>query len=145
MSEATPARIEDVEAVFAHVLLNAAPVAAIVDDRVSFLVRPQDEHDPTIVVSRGSTLYARTFGGRSAHEKGRIRLTCFAPDYRTLKRLTRAASDAVDEFEGIVGGIEVTEAQVEDVFDLPDLSIIDRDERLLAAAVELQFTFERTD
>lgn len=101
------------------ILTEAAPVADLVDGRVYFGVRPQDERRACIVLSLVSSNRAHTFDGAGGYTQGRLQVDCFAPTYPAAKGLANAAQDALDNFAGTKDETAIDYIETSDARDVP--------------------------
>src|SRR4051794_38130692 len=96
-----------IEVAFRNILVNDAAVAGLAAGRVYFITRPQDQRQPSIVLSLVSAIPGSTFDGNGNYTNGRMQVTCLAPTYPQVKALAQAARGAIDGFTGVQDGTTI--------------------------------------
>lgn len=86
------------EALVAHLLADAA-LGALVDDRITWAVRPQGSALPALVLTRIDSLPDYTMAGPSGLVSSRIQVDSWAVIYAAAKEAARAA-------EAVLSGVD---------------------------------------
>lgn len=100
-------------------LANNDPVKGIVDDRVYFVIAPQNERRPRIVLTLMSAVPGFTFEGRGGYVNGLMQINCLAPTYEQAKQLAQAVRDAVDGYAGTQDGTVFGFIETDNTRDIP--------------------------
>lgn len=87
-----------IEAAIKLLLASDEQLRELVGDRIYFVMRPQDERRPCVILKRVSTFFARTFGGDSGWPKGRMQIDALAESYPTVKRIVQRVRDVIEGF-----------------------------------------------
>ena len=95
-------------------LLNAAPVAAIVGNRISWGVRPQGEAYPSIVLTIVSDPRPQDYKGNIAHRSTRVQADCYGTTRAQVVALREAVIAAIVP-TATVGGVTFRRAFIENV------------------------------
>jgi hypothetical protein len=101
------------------ILKGAAPVLALVADRIYFGVAEQNERRPRIVLTLVSSNRAHTHQGAGGYTRGRMQVDSLAPTYPDAKALAKAAQDALDNYVGTVDGTPIDWIETEEARDIP--------------------------
>jgi hypothetical protein len=121
-------------------LLSTTPaVTAIAGDRVYFNVRPQNERRPSVVLTRVSTGFFRTFKSRAEKVRGAMQVDCLAPTYRTAKELARAVRGVLDGFKGNAGDTRFRWVQIDDESDIPTVPLEGKAEPTFGVSLDVRF------
>src|SRR5687768_6237428 len=101
-----------IEPAFRSLLLAAAPVVSMVQDRVWLGSRPQNELRPGVVLTLVTASHPHTFEEHGGYVQGTMQADCLAPDYKAAKELTEAVKNALDNYTGTVAGVAVDYIEV---------------------------------
>lgn len=80
-------------------LLAAAPVTAIVGDRVAAGVMPEGEDRPYITYSLVTGTREPSLSARGTLRNARMQLNCWSANYGQAKQIALAVQDAIEESE----------------------------------------------
>lgn len=108
-----------IEAAIRTILAQAPAVAALVADRITFVIADQNERRPRIVLTMISDVPGYTHGGKAGWADGHMQIDCLAPTYPEAKTLAATARTAVENFAGTVAGTEILNAEIDDMHDVP--------------------------
>ena len=108
-----------IEPAFRLLLTEAAPVSAVVGDRVYHNVVPQNERRARLVLLLASKEHGHTFQGEDTHVNGNMLVTCLAPTYQQAKELAAAVRTGLDGFGGTKDGTEFGYIECVDESDVP--------------------------
>ena len=103
------------------ILSQDAVIGPLVTDRIYFIVAPQNERRPRIVLLLVSSVPGHTFEGQAGYRKGRLQCDCLAPSYQQAKELATAAQSALDNFTGTVDSTVIDWLEVDEARDIPML------------------------
>ncbi|WP_370286955.1 DUF3168 domain-containing protein [Pseudooceanicola nanhaiensis] len=90
------------EQAFRDILTGDAAVAALATGGVNWGAHPQGQPLPAVVLFLVSGAGGHTLDGPNRLFEGRVQIDCYAQDYGTAKRLSRAVIAALD---GHAGGV----------------------------------------
>ena len=80
-------------------------LTALVGNRISWVLRPQGDDLPAIVLHQISGQPDRTFSGQSGLYQSRIQLDCYALSYATSLQVSRAVEAAIAVRRGFIGNV----------------------------------------
>lgn len=86
-------------------LLAAAPVTALVGQRIYWVVRPQATELPAITLETVTGDRPRTYGGLQATRAPRVQMNVWAPDYSLAQQVIAAAVAALAPTQVTSNGI----------------------------------------
>lgn len=107
-----------IESSILQLLTNTFTIRNIVDDRIFFQVKPQNEERASIVITLVDKTFPRTFDGTSDYTQGRLQLDCFAQTYRAAKELGQAVREALDNRSNWQMGINLDYIEIESESDI---------------------------
>src|SRR5688500_14967470 len=128
-----------IEQSFYSLLSTTPAVTTIAGDRVFFNIRPQNERRPSLVLTRVSTVYFRTFKTTSGSVKGSMQIDALAPSYRVAKELAKAVRDVLDNFVGTVTTTRFRWMQIEDEADIPTVPLEGKAEPTFGVSIDVRF------
>lgn len=94
------------EKAFVALLLGSEAIAAIVDDRIYPVTRPQGSATPCIVFNGLSPEQVMTTTGKANLAGKRVQVTAYAKTYPDVKAIEVAVNDRLIGFAGVVGDVE---------------------------------------
>lgn len=109
---------QPIESSILQLLQNAFAVRTLVDDRLFFSIKPQNEERASVVITLVDKTFPRTFDGASDYSQGRLQFDCFAPTYKAAKELATAVRKTVDNRSGWQMGIDLDYVEVESESDI---------------------------
>lgn len=103
------------------ILLADTDVAAVVDERVWFGLRPQGERRAGIVIRRTGGSDPGTLEGSAGYVTGSMDLDVLAPTYKDAKQLAVRVTTAIDGYSGAIAGTLIDWLAVSDDSDIPQI------------------------
>lgn len=103
-------------------LNSIAGITAQAGTRVYPAPAPEDATYPLIVYQRISTVRVRSMLGGSQLAKARLQINAHAQTYAAAKTLADEIRNALDDYAGTMGTVNVSGCFLEDDADMPDVS-----------------------
>lgn len=120
------------EAAIASRLLGHAPLTALVENRIFAGVAPEGTKTPYVA-------FFRIAGARHSGTILRVpkyQFSCFATSYSEARAVAREIIRLFDAFSGVVAGVVINQASVENELDL-----FEKDTGLHHVPVDIQFNY----
>lgn len=112
-----------IEEALSTLLLAAAAITAIVDDRVYPAHLPQDATLPAISFSRVAETETEVSHSRVNYE-GLFQFSCWANDPKSAKELALAVRAVLNpDYRGTVGDVEIKQCHLSNQTELPDADL----------------------
>jgi hypothetical protein len=132
-----------IEPAFRSLLFAAAPVVAIVTDRVWLASRPQNERRAGVVLTLTTATHPHTFEEHGGYVQGSMQCDCLAPDYRAAKELAEAVKAALDNYTGTVDGLRIDYIEIDTESDIPRLPLEGQSLPTFGVSVDVNFQYQR--
>jgi hypothetical protein len=107
-----------IEVAIRSLLLNAQPVTAVVQDRVYFLTRPQNERRACCILTLAGLTRPHTMDGAAGYATGTVRVDVLASTYKDVKELAAAVVATLDGYSGTEEGVNVGYLECESEEDI---------------------------
>lgn len=84
------------------ILAQDNAVSELADDRVFLLHLPQNERQPSIVVTLIDAIHPHTLTAHAGWVNGRVQIVCFGPTLQDAKEVARVVKASLDGYSGEV-------------------------------------------
>jgi len=116
-------------------------VAALVVERISPALTPQDGTLPAITYQEISGIRHHTLEGKDDMVESRFQINCYDDDYGGTRTLAEAVRGALDSYHGTVGSVVIQCIHLEDEGDLFDMEPEERASRRYGKRLDFRVWF----